>query len=147
MTWAEGRCLTIWATQVPPWATSYWALNYCLQRVLAPSTDSSAMKIVQWSHEFKLHNVEEKWCHFEISYVNHTRLHYTLNRGIQLQFFSWIYLNSFILHLIGQYFSRKSLSQFTQWAWTEWWPYSRHRAGCCDSGTGVYLDSQKKIHR
>ena len=57
---------------------------------------SSAMKIVQWSHEFILHsNLEGKWRHSELSYVNYTRLHDTLDIVIKLHFFSWIYLNSF----------------------------------------------------
>lgn len=108
---------------------------------------SSAMKTVQWSHGFKLHkqfggetmSFWNKLCEpYQVAL-------YTKRRNTTTMF-SWICLNSFILHLLRQYFFRGRLCHFTQWAWTEWWPCSRHHAGGCDSGTGVYLDSPKKIH-
>lgn len=125
------------------WTTFYWALNYYLQRVLAPSKHSSQVPLRLCNEPMNLKhvsNLEGKSGHyFEINYMNCIRLYYTLKIGIKLNFF--IYPLSYC-----QYFLKNNLSWVSQWRLTEWFPHSRH-ARCCDSMAGVYLDSQKKSHR
>lgn len=73
--------------------TTCWALNYYLQRVVAPSEHSSQMPLRLCDEPLNLKhisNLEGQSCHyFEINYMNCIRLYYTLKIGIKLNFF-WL---------------------------------------------------------